>query len=83
MAKVTGPLFSVSASGTVGKAFTFGIWKGILQAIPTLEPAICGMADGNAYWVDRLRLCGNGVVPVVAAYAFIALAREARMLEGG
>lgn len=29
MARVTGPLFSVSASGTVGKAFTFGIWKGI------------------------------------------------------
>lgn len=28
MAKVTGPLFSMSASGSVGKAITFGIWKG-------------------------------------------------------
>lgn len=29
MARVSGPLFSLSASGTVGKAFTFGTWKGI------------------------------------------------------
>ncbi len=29
MAKVTGPLFSMSASGTIGDAITFGIWKGI------------------------------------------------------
>lgn len=29
MAKVTGPLYSVSASGTVAKSFTFGVWKGI------------------------------------------------------
>jgi len=28
MAKVTGPLMSMSASGTVGKAITFGKWKG-------------------------------------------------------
>ena len=28
MARVSGPLFSMSASGTVGKAITFGIWKG-------------------------------------------------------
>ena len=29
MARVTGPLFSMSASGTVGKAITFSSWKGI------------------------------------------------------
>jgi len=29
MAKVTGPLMSMSATGTVGKAITFGAWKGI------------------------------------------------------
>lgn len=29
MAKVTGPLFSMSASGSIGKAITFSIWKGI------------------------------------------------------
>jgi hypothetical protein len=28
MARVSGPLFSMSASGSVGKAITFGIWKG-------------------------------------------------------
>lgn len=28
MAKVTGPLLSMSASGTVGKTLTFGAWKG-------------------------------------------------------
>lgn len=29
MAKVVGPLYSVSASGTIADAFTFGSWKGI------------------------------------------------------
>ena len=28
MARVTGPLFSMSASGTIGKAVTYGSWKG-------------------------------------------------------
>lgn len=28
MARVGGPLFSMSASGTVGKAITYGTWKG-------------------------------------------------------
>ena len=35
-----------------------------------LKPAVHRMADGMAFRVDRLRLCGNGVVPLVAAYAF-------------
>jgi DNA (cytosine-5)-methyltransferase 1 len=34
------------------------------------------MADGLAARVDRLRACGNGVVPLCAAYAFITLAGE-------
>ncbi len=49
-------------------------WEGIPAS---LKPAICRMADGMAYRVDRLRLCGNGVVPLVAAYAFCTLATEA------
>ncbi len=36
------------------------------------EPA--GVADGVAHWMDRLRACGNGVVPLQAAYAFCTLA---------
>lgn len=28
MARVSGPLFSMSASGSIGKAITYGIWKG-------------------------------------------------------
>lgn len=28
MAKVSGPLMSISASGTIGKSLTFGKWKG-------------------------------------------------------
>lgn len=38
MARVTGPLFSLDASGTVGKAMTFSKWKGLnyvrLRVIP-------------------------------------------------
>jgi len=44
------------------------------EAIPdALKPAVHRMADGMAYRVDRLRACGNGVVPLVAAYAFFVL----------
>jgi DNA (cytosine-5)-methyltransferase 1 len=42
-----------------------------------LKPAVCRVADGLAHRVDRLRLCGNGVVPLVAAYAFCTLATQA------
>jgi len=38
------------------------------------EPSVCRGADGLAHRVDRLRLCGNGVVPLVAAHAFRILA---------
>jgi DNA (cytosine-5)-methyltransferase 1 len=36
----------------------------------TVEPPVGRMVDGVAHWVDRLRGCGNGVVPQQAAYAF-------------
>jgi len=47
-----------------------GDWGGIPQS---LEPAICRMADGLAHRVDRIRACGNGVVPLAAAYAWRTL----------
>ena len=54
-------------------------WRHYLQHRPDLEPAVRGGADGLAYRVDRLRLCGNGVVPLVAAYAFRTLAAAANI----
>lgn len=43
-----------------------------------LEPAICRMADGLAYRVDRIRAGGNGVVPLAAAYAWRTLISRAK-----
>ncbi len=45
-------------------------WDGISD---DLKPAIHRMADGLADRVDRIRACGNGVVPLVAAYAWRTL----------
>ncbi len=44
------------------------------ERIPNhLKPALYRMADGLADRVDRIRACGNGVVPLVAAYAWRTL----------
>jgi DNA (cytosine-5)-methyltransferase 1 len=51
-------------------------WTRVLVLDPSLEPALCRMAHGVADRVDRLRACGNGVVPAQAAYAFVTLYRE-------
>lgn len=52
-------------------------WERYLKRAPNLEPSVCGGSDGLANRVDRLRLCGNGVVPLVAAHAFRTLAAAA------
>lgn len=52
-------------------------WLEILARAPYLEPAVRRMADGVADRVDRLRACGNGVVSLVAGYAWRTL--EARL----
>jgi hypothetical protein len=39
MAKVSGPLMSMSASGSVGKAIVFSIWKGTAYVRQWLKPA--------------------------------------------
>lgn len=52
-------------------------WRHVLaqrpDLAPALEPGLRGVADGLAGRVDRLRTAGNGVVPLVAAYAFLVL----------
>lgn len=52
-------------------------WERILRdrpdLAPAVEPRVRGVADGLASRLDRLRACGNGVVSLVAAYAFVSL----------
>lgn len=54
-------------------------WEFILHRSPYLAPAtereLCRTPDGVAYRLDadRLRLTGNGIVPLAAAYAFVSL----------
>ena len=48
-------------------------WAAFLERWPGAEPAVRRNADGLAARVDRLRLCGNGVVPQQAALAFRTL----------
>jgi len=42
------------------------------------EPELCLVADGLASRTDQLRMLGNGVVPLQAAYAFCALLARMR-----
>jgi DNA (cytosine-5)-methyltransferase 1 len=71
-------------------------WRAVLARRPDLAPAtqpgVCRMADGLAGRVDRLRMLGNGVVPLAAAHAVRSLghvlaarsdaaARLVRMME--
>ena len=59
-------------------------WARLLAEVPSIEPAFCREADGVAWWLDattdrahRLRVLGNGVVPLVAGHAFRTLAARA------
>jgi DNA (cytosine-5)-methyltransferase 1 len=71
------------AAVRAGRRFLFppgpadvGAWREFLRDEPHLEPAIRRGADGLADRVDRLRLCGNAVVPLAAAHALRILAAE-------
>ncbi|KKN78105.1 hypothetical protein LCGC14_0353320 [marine sediment metagenome] len=51
-------------------------WARVLAEMPSLEPAVCRMADGTPNRVDRLRALGNAVVPLEAAHAFVSLTQR-------
>lgn len=48
-------------------------WIRYLVRAPGTEPSVRRNPDGTPHRVDRLRTLGNGVVPLVAAHAFLAL----------
>jgi len=54
-------------------------WAYLLSVMPQVEPTFCRDADGAPTGVDRrLRAIGNGVVPAVAARAYIQLSEAMR-----
>lgn len=55
-------------------------WRRLLATDPGLEPSVRRDADGLAGRLERLRTVGNGVVPLVAAAAFLRLARRAGLV---
>ncbi len=62
-------------------------WRAILAEYPwlapSLEPGLRGVADGLAHRLERSRLAltGNGVVPLVAAHAWLALRTRLEVTE--
>ena len=52
-------------------------WAYLLSIVPEAEPTFCRTLNGSTSGVDlRLRAIGNGVVPAVAARAFIVLSEK-------
>lgn len=49
------------------------VWAAIVRDAPSLEPAVCRVAHGMAGRIERLRHCGNGVLPLAAALAWVRL----------
>lgn len=82
MAKVTGPLMSMSASGTVGKVATFSIWKGIAyvrqRVIPKNPKSVAQKAARSALGTiakacaSVLTLRADTAIPAVGSPFFVA-----------
>ena len=67
-----------------GRVVTHGSLDGLA---PATQPGVRLLADGLALVVDesrpqQLRACGNGVVPLQAAFALVVLARKIREVLG-
>ena len=72
-----GPLVKRGRSAFPPSPLDREAWEEVDRSfLPTLEPEVRGVADGLANRVDRLRACGNGVVPLVAAHAWRVLANS-------
>jgi DNA (cytosine-5)-methyltransferase 1 len=60
--------FDDRKGGIVQEHFRIEEWK--------VEPRVARVADGVAYWMDRIRACGNGVVPQQAKLAIETLFKQ-------
>lgn len=60
--------FDDKKKGFISKSEPGTKWK--------IEPRMARMADGVAYWMDRIRACGNGVVPDQAKLAIEILLKQ-------
>lgn len=58
-----------------------GEWFHVLERAPCLEPSVRRVADGLADRMERLHATGNGVVPLMAALAFVRLADALGLIE--
>lgn len=56
----------------------FAAWERLLAVSPGLQPAVSRSSDGLDSRLDRLRLAGNGVCPLAAAYAWSTLVADAQ-----
>lgn len=70
----TAAAWSGAAAGFPPGPLSDDDWRKTLAVWPRFEPVVCRAADGLADRLDRLRLLGDGVVPLAAAYAFRTLA---------
>ena len=70
------PLYPPGPNDTEG-------WAYLLSIMPKAEPTFCRTLNGATPGVDlRLRAIGNGVVPAVAARAFIVLVQKLEKESG-
>jgi len=71
------PILYVEREGFAAANLVKAMGEGAMDEAPVWSDltTICEgeVADGMACRVDRLRACGNGVVPLTAAFAFVCL----------